>query len=205
MCNESSSHLRQAHTRDASAPSRIVPNDPASRSPARWFAADQMRASRWLRTVRLRTFRSRKVGMSLPFSYCYELRLQRHLENVASIHTAADLHVRPRFSNRADLKNRGRRGRSKKYTTAVFATNMIRWTAESRRARDSAAVGFEVNGKILICADSNRADDNWRDRRKRYSRIVYLRAARDGLFKALVLALPISDSRPRFFVSARRG
>ena len=36
------------------------------------------------------------------------------------VHTAADLHVRPQFSNRADLENRGRRERLKKYTMHNF-------------------------------------------------------------------------------------
>jgi hypothetical protein len=35
-------------------------------------------------------------------------------------HTAADLHVRPWFSNRADLESRGRRERLKKYTMHDF-------------------------------------------------------------------------------------
>jgi hypothetical protein len=42
------------------------------------------------------------------------------LESVAYAHTAADLHVRPWFSNRADLENRGRRERLKKYTKRGF-------------------------------------------------------------------------------------
>jgi hypothetical protein len=43
------------------------------------------------------------------------------LESVAYAHTAADLHVRPWFSNRADLENRGRRERLKKYTMRDFS------------------------------------------------------------------------------------
>jgi hypothetical protein len=39
---------------------------------------------------------------------------------LANAHTAADLHVRPRFSNRADLESRGRRERLKKYTMGDF-------------------------------------------------------------------------------------
>jgi hypothetical protein len=37
-------------------------------------------------------------------------------ESVANAHTAADLHVRPVFQNRAGLKDRGRREWFKKYT-----------------------------------------------------------------------------------------
>lgn len=60
----------------------------------------------------------RELGTGRPSSYCYELRTVRRLENVANTHIAADLRVRLRFSNRADLKNRRRRERVKKYTTS---------------------------------------------------------------------------------------
>jgi hypothetical protein len=43
-----------------------------------------------------------------------------HLESVAKVHTAADLHVRFGFSNRADLENLERRERFKKYTMHNF-------------------------------------------------------------------------------------
>jgi hypothetical protein len=52
-----------------------------------------------------------------PFSYRYELQLRLRLESAANIQTAAGLNVRPWFSDRADLESRGRRERSKKYTT----------------------------------------------------------------------------------------
>jgi hypothetical protein len=42
------------------------------------------------------------------------------MESVANAHTAADLHVRSRFSNRADLESRERRERLKKYTMRNF-------------------------------------------------------------------------------------
>lgn len=61
---------------------------------------------------------NQNLGTDRPFSYRYELQTIRRLENVANMHTAADLHVRPRFSNRADPKNRGRREQVKKYTTS---------------------------------------------------------------------------------------
>jgi hypothetical protein len=48
-----------------------------------------------------------------PFSYFYELQLSHRLESVANTHTAADLRVRPWFSIRAELENRGRCERSK--------------------------------------------------------------------------------------------
>jgi len=46
-----------------------------------------------------------------PYPYRYEFRSDNRLESVANVHTAADLHVRPWFSNRADLESRGRRER----------------------------------------------------------------------------------------------
>jgi len=61
-----------------------------------------------------------KFGTAQPASYRYELQTIHRLESAANMHTAADLHVRPRFSNRADLKNRRRRERAKKYTTSCF-------------------------------------------------------------------------------------
>ena len=55
---------------------------------------------------RLRNFDTKP----LP-SYRYEFQPNDRLESVAHAHTAADLHVRPWFSNRADLESRGRRER----------------------------------------------------------------------------------------------
>jgi hypothetical protein len=55
-----------------------------------------------------------------PLSYCYELQPEHRLESVANAHTAADLHVRPWFSNRADLESRGRRERTKRYIMPYF-------------------------------------------------------------------------------------
>jgi hypothetical protein len=44
-----------------------------------------------------------------PYPYRYGFELNDRLESVANAHTAADLHVRPWFSNRADLESHGRR------------------------------------------------------------------------------------------------
>jgi hypothetical protein len=48
--------------------------------------------------------RVRNFDTEPPSSYCYELQPDLRLESVANAHTAADLHVRPWFSNRSDLK-----------------------------------------------------------------------------------------------------
>ena len=52
-----------------------------------------------------RVVRSGNLDTRQPFSYCYELSPQLRLESRYA-HTAADLHVRSVFSNRAGLKNR---------------------------------------------------------------------------------------------------
>ena len=50
--------------------------------------------------------RLRNFDTEHPFSYLYELPLHHHLESAANVHTAADLHVHSKFSNRADLESR---------------------------------------------------------------------------------------------------
>ena len=55
--------------------------------------------------------RLRNFDTEPPYPYRYEFRSDNRLESVANVHTAADLHVRPWFSNRADLESRGRRER----------------------------------------------------------------------------------------------
>jgi hypothetical protein len=65
--------------------------------------------------------RLRNFDTEPPSSYCYELYPDNRLESVANAHTAADLHVRPVFLNRAGLKSRGRRERLKKYTMRNFS------------------------------------------------------------------------------------
>ncbi|WP_146689440.1 hypothetical protein [Bradyrhizobium canariense] len=71
--------------------------------------------------------------------YCYEQQPNDRLESVANAHTAADLHVRPWFSNRADLESRGRRERLKKYTMGDFSQclDSRRSTTPRRRTRRS--------------------------------------------------------------------
>jgi hypothetical protein len=88
--------------------------------------------------------RLRNFDTELPSSYCYELRSDNRLESVANAHTAADLHVRPRFSNRADLESRGRRERLKKYTMRNFPQSFDSMLAMSqRRCCHAAIVGLE--------------------------------------------------------------
>src|ERR1700722_6374828 len=50
--------------------------------------------------------RLRNFDTEPPSSYRYELQPDHRLESIANARTAADLHVRPWFSNRADLKSR---------------------------------------------------------------------------------------------------
>jgi hypothetical protein len=60
--------------------------------------------------------RLRNFDTEPPCSYCYEFEPDNRLESAANVLTAADLHVRPWFSNRADLESRGRREASKRYS-----------------------------------------------------------------------------------------
>ncbi len=60
--------------------------------------------------------RLRNFDTEPPYSYRYEFRSDNRLESAANVHTAADLHVRPWFSNRADLESRGRREATKRYS-----------------------------------------------------------------------------------------
>jgi hypothetical protein len=50
--------------------------------------------------------RLRNFDTEPPSSYRYELQPDHRLESIANARTAADLHVRPWFSNRADLESR---------------------------------------------------------------------------------------------------
>jgi len=79
--------------------------------------------------------RLRNFDTELPCSYCYESQPIERLESVAYAHTAADLHVRPWFSNRADLENRGRRERLKKYTKRDFPQWLDSRREHPRRVR----------------------------------------------------------------------
>jgi hypothetical protein len=82
-----------------------------------------------------RVSRLRNFDTELPCSYCYESQPIERLESVAYAHTAADLHVRPWFSNRADLENRGRRERFKKYTMRDFPQCLDSMLKHPRRVR----------------------------------------------------------------------
>jgi hypothetical protein len=53
--------------------------------------------------------RLRNLDKKQPFSYCYEFTNSASPGKRRYVHTAADLHVRPWFSNRAGLESLGRR------------------------------------------------------------------------------------------------
>jgi hypothetical protein len=101
--------------------------------------------------------RLRNFDTEPPSSYCYEFRSDNRLESVANAHTAADLHVRPRFSNRADLESRGRRERLKKYTMGNFPQSFDSMFAMSLRRCCCAAIAlfesqvFESPQRIARC------------------------------------------------------
>jgi hypothetical protein len=78
--------------------------------------------------------RLRNFDTEPPCSYCYESQPNTRLE-LRYVHTAADLHVRPWFSNRADLESRGRRERLKKYTMGDFSQCLESARRTSQRFR----------------------------------------------------------------------
>jgi hypothetical protein len=67
-----------------------------------------------------RMSRLRNFDTEPPSSYCYELQPDHRLESIANARTAADLHVRPWFSNRADRRAEGRCERINSYIMSFF-------------------------------------------------------------------------------------
>jgi hypothetical protein len=84
------------------------------------------------------------------------------LESVANVHTAADLHVRPSFQDRTDLKNRGRRERFKITSWLISrngndSANHLR-NCPSRLQKPTTVVARHL--KVLnLCRDSKRQAD----------------------------------------------
>jgi hypothetical protein len=87
----------------------------ALRFPAGLFRISLVRSLRDTNAPPLRNFDTEPHS-----SHCYEAYFDNRLESAANAHTAADLHVRPGFSNRAGLKSRGRRERPKRYSKPCF-------------------------------------------------------------------------------------
>jgi hypothetical protein len=103
---------------------------------------------------RLRNFDTKP----LP-SYCYEFQPNDRLESVAHAHTAADLHVRPWFSNRADLESHGRRERLRN-TSCLISRNGNDSTqppAKSTSRSQNRMAACEQSDKVLnLYEDSKR-------------------------------------------------
>jgi hypothetical protein len=92
------------------------------------------------------------------------------LESIAYAHTAADLHVHPWFSNRADLENHGRRERLKKYTMRGFPQCLDSKLKHPRRirvrrnSREAAKQVFESPRRFACayrCHKSRGARENF--------------------------------------------
>jgi hypothetical protein len=66
-------------------------------------------ASPYSKCAKRCALRLRNLDKKQPFSYCYEFTNSASLGKRRYVHTAADLHVRPWFSNRAGLESLGRR------------------------------------------------------------------------------------------------
>jgi hypothetical protein len=85
------------------------------------------------------------------------------LESVAYAHTAADLHVRPWFSNRADLENRGRRERLKKYTMRDFP----QWLDSMPKHRRPIRVRNSCEAAKQVFESPRRIVRGWRRHKSR--------------------------------------
>jgi hypothetical protein len=91
-----------------------------------------------------------------PTSYCYKLPTQHRLESVANAHTAADLHVRPWVSNRADLESRGRRERLRN-TLCVSSDNPLNRRSRTSLRRCCRAAIAKLQSKFLNPCTESRA------------------------------------------------
>jgi hypothetical protein len=114
--------------------------------------------------------RLRNFDTELLCSYRYESQPIERLESVAYAHTAADLHVRPWFSNRADLENQGRREQLKEYTMRDFPQWLDsrlkhpRRVCVRRNSREAAKQVFESPRRFVRgrrCHKSCRTGENF--------------------------------------------
>jgi hypothetical protein len=92
--------------RYAGVPQSVLVCLQASRSPSLPLADACFPYSKCAKRSALRL---RNLDKKQPFSYCYEFTNSASLGKRRYVHTAADLHVRPWFSNRAGLESLGRR------------------------------------------------------------------------------------------------
>jgi hypothetical protein len=93
-------------------------------------------------------------------SYCYEVESDKRLESVANAHTAADLHVPPRFSNRAGLKSVGAANvlRDTSCPISRNENDSARVPAKTTSGSQSQAVHWIGRGKVLkLRGDSKHA------------------------------------------------
>jgi hypothetical protein len=121
--------------------------------------------------------RQRNFDTEPPSSYCYEFQPDNRLESVANAHTAADLRVPPRFSNRAGLKSRGRRERLRDTAWLVSrnGNDSACLPAKSTSHSQNRAAAFAQSSKVLnLCTDSK-----WR------SAVIFLTIAQNKFTNCL--------------------
>ena len=106
--------------------------------------------------------RLRNFGTEHPFSYRYELQLHHRLESAANMHTAADLHIHSKFSNRADLESR--ECREQQRNTRPSNSRNGFWLGDAwrkwRRHMHAVVRSFRCEDNVLnLRADSKRSHE----------------------------------------------
>ena len=114
-------------------------------------------SARSVRVSRLRNF-----DTAHPSSYRYELQLHHRLESAANMHTAADLHIHSKFSNRADLESR--ECREQQRNTRPSNSRNGFWLGDAwrkrRRHMHAALRSFRCEDNVLnLRADSKRSHE----------------------------------------------
>lgn len=115
------------------------------------------------------------------------------MESVANAHTAADLHVRPWVSNRADLESRGRREQEIN-TPSVFSDNP--WIRRGSRLFATVAVlpTRSCESKFLNQRTDSRVSQTTVQYQKFFIENLHL-VSRRSFFQSLLSAMCISNSR----------
>jgi len=120
------------------------------------------------------------------------------LESVANAHTAADLHVRPWVSNRADLESRGRREQEIN-TPSGFPDNP--WIRRGTRVFATVATlqATRRESKFLNQRTDSRVSQTTVQYQKIFIENLHL-VARRSLFQSLSGTMCISNSRSVIFL-----
>ncbi len=150
-----------------------------------------------VRSPNLPGHRRRYLDTGRPSPYRYEPSIQLRLESVANAHTAADLCVRPWFSNRADLQSRGRREQQID-TPSVFSDNP--WIRRGSRLFATVAVlpTQSCESKVLNQRTDSRVSQTTVQYQKFFIENLHS-VSRRSFFQSLFGAMCISNSRDVIF------